>query len=692
MTDRGGKKNTKATSPKRVRKAPGTPKRPTRVSKTGEVDTASRLDRRALLVLGMHRSGTSIVTRVVNLLGAQLPTNLLPADEHNEQGYWEPKNIVEIHDELLASAGSSWHDVSPFPRSWYRSVEARQFRDRLVEAVRLEFGESPFFVLKDPRISKFVPFWLSVLESVNAQPLFIIVYRQPLEVAASLKSRDRMVPAHSLLLWLRYVLDAEYETRGCRRAFLSYEGLLRNWRTALSRVSDDLEIGWPQLTHEAAVQIEATLSDRYRHHSFSSDELTARPDILDWVKQTYEALELGDGGAKAIRLLDQIRKQLDVADRAYSPILVEERLRTSTFKTEVERLAEELTTFSSETGRLNEELATRTVEVRQLNEELTTSRSETGRLNEELTTSRSEAGRLNEELATRIVEVRRLNGELESSQRGVERLELELAGSQGQVGDLREQRVAQASRLATMEEEAGRLGADLEGIRDQLNSREEQLREVGSLLSATRQEHLEVSSILKSVMQSRSWRVTQPLRWLVAKVRYLLTLPIFDRVHWALAEGREPIGSFDRDYYLARYPDVAAAGINPLVHYVRHGRADSRKGAADNPAFDLYEDLESVARSELFDAGYYLRTNPDVGARGLDPLEHFLEVGVWEGKRPNPDFDPDSYRKQFLGVTDSGVNPLVHYILAEEARAGIRFPKPTSTSTSLTQYHPSPRT
>ena len=664
MTDRGGKKNTKATSPKRVRKAPGTLKRLATVSKTGEVDTASRLDRRALLVLGMHRSGTSIVTRVVNLLGAQLPTNLLPADEHNEQGYWEPKNIVEIHDELLASAGSSWHDVSPFPRSWYRSVEARQFRDRLVEAVRVEYGESPFFVLKDPRISKFVPFWLSVLESVNAQPLFIIVYRQPLEVAASLNSRDRMVPAHSLLLWLRYVLDAEYETRGCRRAFLSYEGLLRNWRTVLSRVSDDLEIGWPQLTHEAAVQIEATLSDRYRHHSFSSDELMARPDILDWVKQTYEVLELGGLGAKATGLLDEIRQQLDVADRAFGPILVEERLRKSTLNTEVERL----------------------------NEELTTSRSENGRLNEELTTSRSEAGRLNEELATRTVEVRRLNEKLESSQRGVERLELELAGSQGQVGDLREQRVAQASRLATMEEEAGRLGADLEGIRDQLNSREEQLREVGSTLSVTRQEHLEVSSILKSVMQSRSWRVTQPLRWLVAKVRYLLTLPIFDRVHWALAEGREPIGSFDRDYYLARYPDVAAAGINPLVHYVRHGKADGRKGAADNPAFDLYQDLESVARSELFDAGYYLRTNPDVGARGLDPLEHFLEVGVWEGKRPNPDFDPDSYRKQFLGETDSGVNPLVHYILAEEARAGIRFPKPTSTSTSLTQYHPSPRT
>ena len=96
----------------------------------------------------------------------------------------------------------------------------------------------------------------------------------------------------------------------------------------------------------------------------------------------------------------------------------------------------------------------------------------------------------------------------------------------GQVGDLREQMVAQASSLATKEEEAGRLSADLEDIRDQLHSQEEKVREVTSLLSATRQDYLEVSSILKSVMQSTSWRVTQPLRWLAAKGRLLLTLPI----------------------------------------------------------------------------------------------------------------------------------------------------------------------
>ena len=523
MKDRGGKKKRKATSLERLHKAAGTPKSHGKVPKAAEVDPAPRLDRRALLVLGMHRCGTSVVTRIVSLLGAQLPINLLPANEYNEQGYWEPENIVEIHDELLAAAGSSWHDVSPFPRSWYRSQEARQFRDRLVEAVRLEFGESPVFVLKDPRICRFVPFWCSVLENVKAQPSFIIVYRHPLEVAASLESRDRMVPAHSLLLWLRYVLDAEHETRGFQRAFLSYEELLHNWREAMSRVGTDLGIEWPQPMHEAAVQVEATLSARYRHHSISADELMARPDILDWVKQTYDVLEHRDLDGKATKMLDQIRGQLDVADRAYSPILAEERLRTSTMKTEVERLSEELATRTGDLGRLSEELTTSRAETGRLNEELATRTGDLGRLNEELTASRAETGRLSEELATRAVEVRRLSEQLETSQRGMERLDQELAGSQREVGGLREQLVAQASSLARKEEEARRLSADLQGIREQLHLREERVQQVTIQLSATSQELLEVSSLLNSVMLSRSWRLTEPLRWLAAKVRHLLT-------------------------------------------------------------------------------------------------------------------------------------------------------------------------
>jgi hypothetical protein len=67
----------------------------------------------------MHRSGTSALTRVLNLLGAGLPLNLLPADEHNAAGYWESCDLVFIHDEMLQAAGTSWQDTGPIPELWH---------------------------------------------------------------------------------------------------------------------------------------------------------------------------------------------------------------------------------------------------------------------------------------------------------------------------------------------------------------------------------------------------------------------------------------------------------------------------------------------------------------------------------------------------------------------------------------------
>src|SRR5262245_37750610 len=77
--------------------------------------------RQALLVLGMHRSGTSAITRIFNLLGADLPKNLMSSGPGNELGHWESNDLVIIHDDLLTSAGSKWDDWRAFNPDWYES-------------------------------------------------------------------------------------------------------------------------------------------------------------------------------------------------------------------------------------------------------------------------------------------------------------------------------------------------------------------------------------------------------------------------------------------------------------------------------------------------------------------------------------------------------------------------------------------
>ena len=97
-------------------------------------------NRQAILVLGMHRSGTSALTRVINLLGFGLPKTLIPASQYNERGFWETPVLVDFHDRVLESAGSCWHDWSKFNPNWYDSPVSNQFREELKSIITSEFG------------------------------------------------------------------------------------------------------------------------------------------------------------------------------------------------------------------------------------------------------------------------------------------------------------------------------------------------------------------------------------------------------------------------------------------------------------------------------------------------------------------------------------------------------------------------
>ncbi len=102
---------------------------------------------------------------------------------------------------------------------------------------------------------------------------------------------------------------------------------------------------------------------------------------------------------------------------------------------------------------------------------------------------------------------------------------------------------------------------------------------------------------------------------------------------------------FDPVYYRETYADVAAAGIDPLTHYLNHGRQELRRP------------------SVLFDPSWYLEVNADVVEAGIDPMSHYLAVGGAEGRDPIPaGFKSAWYLEHHPEVAESGTNPLVHYV------------------------------
>jgi hypothetical protein len=234
--------------------------------------------RRAILVAGMHRSGTSALTRTFNMLGAELPKELLPGSRGNELGHWEPAKIVELHDEMLRSAGSSWDCVFGVKPDWFTSPAARHYRGSIEDFVQEQFATTALFVIKDPRICLFVPLWVEALSAVNVEPVFALPFRHPLEVASSILRRQSHFepdgswpPGRGSLLWLRYVLDAERATRGYPRSFVQFDDLFfQNWQREIARMGAQLGLVWPKQDADTTAEIGRFLNSEHKHEDAST--------------------------------------------------------------------------------------------------------------------------------------------------------------------------------------------------------------------------------------------------------------------------------------------------------------------------------------------------------------------------------------------------------------------------------------
>jgi len=280
-----------------------------------------------ILVLGMHRSGTSALTRVLSLLGAALPHDVLGAQENsNETGHWEPTKLVDFHEEILAELGSTWWDWRPFEFSQLSQQRQGEIRAKIADIIKTEYGESPVIVVKEPRICRFVGFFTDALTDAGFQVRSVLIVRNPMEVTQSLAKRDGYLTGNSSLLWLRHVLDAEAATRGSKRAMITYEALLTDWQSAVEKISMELNIEWPRKTVEIKPLVDGFLSSTHRHYEHSTDKLAQVPVLRNWVSRTYDAhlaLLQAPSSTTAFRTLDKIRNAFDDAVPILAPLLEE---------------------------------------------------------------------------------------------------------------------------------------------------------------------------------------------------------------------------------------------------------------------------------------------------------------------------------------------------------------------------------
>jgi hypothetical protein len=241
----------------------------------------------------MHRSGTSAVTRVVNLLGAEIGKSILMPGEGNSEGFWEHFDAMHVDHDLLLAFGHTWFDIRRLPADWQQHGAARVARDRASAIIRKEFTGHALVTIKDPRMCLTAPVWIEAFEAAGFDVQCLFVVRDPGEVAGSLQAREKWPREPIFLLWAHYMMEAVLATRQHARSLITYDQLLNDWRGTMERVASELQLPWPR-GEAAAADIDAFLHKGHRHHSAASE---TNSDIPPFVAEFHAScLALANGG------------------------------------------------------------------------------------------------------------------------------------------------------------------------------------------------------------------------------------------------------------------------------------------------------------------------------------------------------------------------------------------------------------
>lgn len=199
----------------------------TRADKVIVPTTHSASQRRIVIVLGMHRSGTSVTMNVLNALGLPLSDDLMPPTEFNEKGYFESWAISKIQDDILRAFGLTWAiptTVRPLPPQWWHLPQVAPARRQLVELVTREFEKAGnVWGFKDPRTARLLPMWKEIVAELGLEAKYILVSRHPRDCVRSLQRRENMNPTQGELLWLEHNADAIAFTGGKVDAIVEYD-------------------------------------------------------------------------------------------------------------------------------------------------------------------------------------------------------------------------------------------------------------------------------------------------------------------------------------------------------------------------------------------------------------------------------------------------------------------------------------
>lgn len=232
------------------------------------------------VVLGMARSGTSVIARGLKALGIDWGKNLLPADNNwNAKGFWEDGDIVyKINRELVRTFDYSWQTENLL-ENIQANPELQRLQNLAIILLQQRLLRVDYWGFKDPRTSKLLPFWQSVFSRLNVNEHYIIALRNPLASAHSFAQLTGYDFEIGLLLWLLHLIPAISQTTGKKRIMVSYELMLQNPRAQLERIKNYFHLSL--LTNNAEIDeyVNEFLDKNLYHYDYKPEDLSSHPSL-----------------------------------------------------------------------------------------------------------------------------------------------------------------------------------------------------------------------------------------------------------------------------------------------------------------------------------------------------------------------------------------------------------------------------
>ncbi|MEO6824293.1 MAG: hypothetical protein ABI167_06120 [Nitrosospira sp.] len=278
--------------------------------------------KRIVVVLGMHRSGTSAVARSLRAMGVDLGDRMPPPQAPNPKGFWEDQDLCGINCEIMHVLGSDWHHLAPLALHDMETQQENYFLSKAAKLLSPKFSEGTIFGFKDPRTIKLLPFWKKVFLQCQLDIGCVLAIRHPLSVSQSLTKRDGFDAEKNYFLWLGHVIESLSGSAGLKRVLVDYDRLMLSPELEVKRIAEKLDLKIDEV--ELKIYSAGFLDRSLRHTTYGLDDLSKDEACPSLVREVYAALlevASGENHLDDPALQDQVARWVKEYERL-KPILL----------------------------------------------------------------------------------------------------------------------------------------------------------------------------------------------------------------------------------------------------------------------------------------------------------------------------------------------------------------------------------